>query len=290
MVAYAHAPFVVVQPTLAVGLLLVLVLGIHLLGESVGLRELAGVVAILGGVALVAWGAPQHSDVHRSGIAVIAVVAALCAAGLAPFALRGTRLDTGTLAILAAGCGFAATNVATKLVGDDFDVGHAPSVIAWGAVVVVMGVVATLTNMTAFQRRAATVVVPVSTSVQTFLPIVLEPLFLREHWGSASHDGIPIAVGLALALAGNFLLAGTRVVSELIADAAELESSSLIGEDAVGAGGEERDGHGQDERRDKHGQTLDRCGAGAAPAIARLPVRQRCVRRGSRAAAARRRR
>jgi drug/metabolite transporter (DMT)-like permease len=219
VIAYAHAPFVVVQPTLAVGLLLVLVLGIHLLGESVGLRELAGVVAILGGVALVAWGAPQHSDVHRSGVAVIAVVAALCAAGLAPFALRGTRLDTGMLAILAAGCGFAATNVATKLVGDDFDVGHAPSVIAWGAVVVVMGVVATLTNMTAFQRRAATIVVPVSTSVQTFLPIVLEPLFLREHWGSASHDGLPIVVGLALALAGNFLLAGTRVVSELIADA-----------------------------------------------------------------------
>jgi drug/metabolite transporter (DMT)-like permease len=219
VIAYAHAPFVVVQPTLAVGLLLVLVLGIHLLGESVGLRELAGVVAILGGVALVAWGAPQHSDVHRSGVAVIAVVAALCAAGLAPFALRGTRLDTGMLAILAAGCGFAATNVATKLVGDDFDVGHAPSVIAWGAVVVVMGVVATLTNMTAFQRRAATIVVPVSTSVQTFLPIVLEPLFLREHWGSASHDGLPIVVGLVLALAGNFLLAGTRVVSELIADA-----------------------------------------------------------------------
>ena len=220
VIAYAHAPFVVVQPALAVGLLLVLALGIRVLGESVGLRDVAGVVAILGGVALVAWGAPQHSDVHRSGASVIAVVAVLAAAGLAPFVLRGTRLDTGMLAILAAGCGFAATNVATKLVGDDFDLGHAANVVSWGAVVVVMGVVATLTNMTAFQRREATTVVPISTSVQTFLPILLEPLFLREHWGSATHDGIPIVAGLVLALAGNVLLAGTRAVSDLIADAA----------------------------------------------------------------------
>ena len=49
--------------------------------------------------------------------------------------------------------------------------------------------------MTAFQRLAATVVVPVSTAVQTFLPIVLEPFFLREHWSSASYGGGPIIGG-----------------------------------------------------------------------------------------------
>jgi drug/metabolite transporter (DMT)-like permease len=220
VIAYSHAPFVAVQPVLTVGLLLVLVLGIRILGESVGMREVAGVVAILGGVALVAWGAPQHSEAHRSGVAVVAVVAGLCAVGCVPFALRGTRWDTGMLAIVATGCGFAATNVATKLLGDNFDLGHAVRVVSWGAVVVVMAVVATLTNMTAFQRRAATIVVPVSTSLQTFLPIVLEPLFLREHWGSASHDGLPIIVGLALALVGNVLITGTRVVSELVSDTA----------------------------------------------------------------------
>jgi hypothetical protein len=74
--------------------------------------------------------------------------------------------------------------------------------------------------MTAFQRRAATTVVPISTSVQTFLPIVLEPLFLREHWGSVDYYGAPIAAGLLIALAGNVLISGTRAVSEVIADAA----------------------------------------------------------------------
>ena len=54
--------------------------------------------------------------------------------------------------------------------------------------------------MTAFQRRPATIVVPVSTAVQTFLPIVLEPFFLIEHWGSAAGDGVPVAAGLAIAL------------------------------------------------------------------------------------------
>ncbi len=219
VLAYADAPFVVVQPMLAVGLLLVLALGVRLLGESVGVREVVGVVAIIGGIALVAWGAPPHSESHRGGVAVIAVVGFLALGGLAPFAVRGTRFDTGMLAILAAGFGFGATNVATKLFGDDAHLGHAWTATAWALVGVGMGVAAQIANMTAFQRRAATAVVPISTSVQTFLPILLEPFFLREHWASADHDGIPIAAGLIVALLGNVLISGTRAVSELIAEA-----------------------------------------------------------------------
>ena len=73
--------------------------------------------------------------------------------------------------------------------------------------------------MTAFQRRPATTVVPVSTAVQTFLPIVLEPFFLIEDWGSAAFDGVPVAAGLTIALAGIILLAGSPAVSDLIAEA-----------------------------------------------------------------------
>jgi drug/metabolite transporter (DMT)-like permease len=219
VIAYSKAPFVVVQPMLALGLLLVLALGVRMLGESVTVREVVGVVAIIGGIALVAWGAPSHSESHRGGVIVLAVVAFLAAGGLLPFVVRGTRLDTGMLAIVATGFGFGATNVATKLLGDDVQLGHWGNATAWGLVGLTMGVAATLANMTAFQRRAATAVVPISTSVQTFLPIVLEPFFLREHWGSAELDGIPIAAGLFVALLGNVLISGTRAVSELIADA-----------------------------------------------------------------------
>jgi drug/metabolite transporter (DMT)-like permease len=220
VVAYAKAPFVIVQPALSVGLLLVLVLGVRVLGERVGSREVVGVIAIIGGVALVAWGAPSHTETHRGWAAVMAVVAALSLAGLAPFFVRGSRLDSAMLTIVAAGCGFGATNVATKLVGDDFNLGHYGNAVVWALVGVGMGVAATVTNMTAFQRRAATIVVPVSTAVQTFLPILLEPLFLRERWGSAAFDGGPMIAGLLIALLGGVLLAGSSAVSELIADAA----------------------------------------------------------------------
>jgi drug/metabolite transporter (DMT)-like permease len=220
IVAYGHAPFVVAQPALAVGLLLMLALGVHVLGERVGVKEIIGVCAIIGGVALVAWGAPAHTEAHRPALDVIAVVAALSLAGLAPFFVRGTRFDSGMMTIIGCGCGFAATNVATKLLGDDFNAGHYADAAAWAVVGFGNGVSATLTNMTAFQRRAATVVVPVSTAVQTFLPIVVEPLFLEENWGSASFDGIPLLAGLVLACTGTVLIAGSRAVSEFFARAA----------------------------------------------------------------------
>jgi uncharacterized membrane protein len=57
--------------------------------------------------------------------------------------------------------------------------------------------------------------VPVSTAIQTFLPIVLGPVFLRENWGSS----LPIALGLALAAVGTVLVARSRAVSDLVAAA-----------------------------------------------------------------------
>jgi drug/metabolite transporter (DMT)-like permease len=217
VLAFADAPFVVVQPALASGLLILLFIGSRMFGEHVDWVEIVGVSAIIGGVALVSWGAPPHAESHRSGAAVIAVVAGLTAAGLFPFAVRGSRWDTGMGAIVASGAGFAASNVATKLLSDDVGSGHYAVAAGWAAVGLVSGIAATITGMTAFQRRRATTVVPVSTAVQTFLPILLEPFFLREHWTSADYGGAPIGVGLLLALVGTVVVSRTRAVSELAA-------------------------------------------------------------------------
>jgi drug/metabolite transporter (DMT)-like permease len=149
IVAFAYAPFEVVQPALAPGLLLLLVLGARTLHETVGPTEVVGVLAIIAGIALVSWGAPPHSEAHRGGFEVIAVVAALCAGGLVPFAVRGTRLDSAVLVIAASGFGFAAGDVATKLMSDDVGLRHWPNAVAWAAVALGMGVAATLTGMTA---------------------------------------------------------------------------------------------------------------------------------------------
>jgi len=221
VLALADAPFVVVQPALASGLLVLLFLGVRTFKESVTHREIAGVLAIIGGVALVAWGAPAHVEAHRRGLDVIAVVAALSIGGLLPFAVRGTRLDTGMLSVVASGFGFGATNIATKLMSDDVGLGAFDNAAAWAVVGLAMGVAATLTGMTAFQRRRATTVVPVSTAVQTFLPIVLEPFFLRERLHTVPYAGSPIAAGLLLALAGTVVVARNEAVGKLAAGAAK---------------------------------------------------------------------
>jgi hypothetical protein len=217
LLAFADAPFVVVQTSLASGLLILLFIGSRLFDEHVDWVEIAGVSAIIGGVGLVAWGVPPHVETHRSGAAVIAVAAGLAAAGFFPFAVRGTRCDTGMGAIVASGAGFAASNVATKLLSDDIGTGHYVNATVWAIVGLITGIGATITGMTAFQRRRATTVVPVSTAVQTFLPILLEPFFLREHWASARFGGVPIALGLLVALAGTIVVSRTKAVSDLSA-------------------------------------------------------------------------
>jgi len=220
VLAFAEAPFVVVQPALTVGLLLLLLIGRRNLHEDVGAATWAGVVAILAGVTALAAGLPHHVETHRGWLPVVGVALLLALPSVLPFATRGSRIDTAALTILAAGTGFAATNVATKLMSDDLGVGSYPNAAVWALVALAMGIAATITNMTAFQRSPATTVVPVSTAIQTFLPILLEPFFLRERWSSVPLAGVPIAGGLLLAALGTVLIARASAVADLAAGAA----------------------------------------------------------------------
>jgi drug/metabolite transporter (DMT)-like permease len=217
ILAFAWAPFVVVQPLLACGLLVLLAVAGRLLGEKPTLDAMLGVGAIIAGIALIAWGAPGEQDTHRGAFAVIAVMGGLVLASLIPFALRGRRLDTALTAVLGSACGFAATNVAMKLMADDLGNDHFQQAVAWLAVAGVAGFGATVTGMTALQRAPATTVIPISTAVQTFLPVALEPLFLEESFRDASLGGVPLLVGLGVMLAGIVVLARTKTVSALAA-------------------------------------------------------------------------
>jgi drug/metabolite transporter (DMT)-like permease len=217
--ALSLAPFVVVQPLLAVGLLLLLAIGTQVFDEPVGALGYAGVVAIIAGVALVAAGAPDHREAHRGSVAVLAVAAFLAVGSLVPFVLKRTRWDSTMILMLAAGFGFAGTNVATKLLSDDLSLGHPWPAVLWAVFGLGLGVAATVTGMTAFQRRRATIVVPFTTAVQTYLPLLLEPLFLKERWGSADYGGAPIVVGILVALLGTVLITRTDAVADLAAGA-----------------------------------------------------------------------
>jgi drug/metabolite transporter (DMT)-like permease len=217
--ALAWAPFVVVQTALAAGLLVLLVLGVRTLHERVSWWEIGGVAAMIAGIACVAYGSPEHVEQHRGGLAVILVVGGLTLAAVTPWLLHAVGIETALAVILASGAGFAASNVATKLASDDVGLGHWWNGAAWAVVVVATGLAAVITQMTAFQLRAATVVIPIGFAVQTFLPIVLEPFFLREHTNGAIGYGVPVLAGLALLLVGTVLVGRNQGVAELAAGA-----------------------------------------------------------------------
>jgi drug/metabolite transporter (DMT)-like permease len=242
ILAFAWAPFVVVQPLLACGLLVLLAIAHRLLGERPSGDAMVGVALVIVGIGLIAWGAPGEQDTHRGAGAVVAVVAGLVLASFIPFALRGRRLDNALTAVLGSACGFAATNVAMKLMADDFGNDHFLQAGSWLAVAAVAGFGATVTGMTALQRAPATTVIPISTAVQTFLPVALEPLFLRESFRDASLEGIPLLVGIGVMLVGIVVLARTRHVSTLAAAAAVEPDASARGPGTGGRPGGRPDG------------------------------------------------
>lgn len=217
LIALAYAPFAVVQTALTGGLVLLLFIAVRYLGESVDRTALIGVGLLITGVALVSWGAPEHAEAHRDLLAPILVVAGTALVGYSPFILRRFGVEHGLLLAIASGVGFAGANIATKLASDAVGSGRWPSAVGWGVALVVLGGGATVTSMSAIQRAAATMVIPVSTAVQTFLPVVLEPLFLREHYGSLATQLLPVAAGVVIAVAGVALVGRDPAVSELAA-------------------------------------------------------------------------
>jgi drug/metabolite transporter (DMT)-like permease len=204
--ALALVPLSVVQPALALGLILLLVLGGRLLGERPGSEELAGVALLTGGVALLAAIAPAHSSQHASTVALAAVSVGLGLVALTPFAL-GTG---GALLVGAAGAGFTLGAIASKLVTDELAAGTAAGAIAWGAVTAVAALTGKLAETAALQRMSAVSVAGPVFAIQAVVPVVAAPALTAESWDA----GVP--VGLALVVAGTLLLARSRAVLGLV--------------------------------------------------------------------------
>src|SRR5256885_4599935 len=106
LAALAYAPFAVVQTALTAGLALLLFIGVRYLGERVDRTVLIGVGLLIVGVALVSWGAPEHSETHRGGLLVILVVVATAVGAVSPFGLRRFGVDLGLGLAVASGVGF----------------------------------------------------------------------------------------------------------------------------------------------------------------------------------------
>jgi drug/metabolite transporter (DMT)-like permease len=217
------APLTVVQPCIASGLVLLLWLGATRLGERPGRREFLAVAAIVGGIAGVAWAAPERSTDHAGagaiGLALVLVALPL----LAPYALRGPLTRNvhllGLLATLSAGCGYAWTAIASKLLTDELAAGALVLAALWLATAAASEGIALLSEMSALQRRPATHVAPVMFAVQVLVPVALAPLIFAESWSGTPLGGAALAGFIALAVAGTVLLAGSKTVAAVMESA-----------------------------------------------------------------------
>jgi drug/metabolite transporter (DMT)-like permease len=217
--ALLMAPLTVVQPCLAGGLVLLLFLGVRRLGERPGAREFGAVGAIVLGVVGIALAAPERTT-SNAGTAPIAIALALVAIPiLAPYVLRGWRNAAGTLAVVAAGFGYAWTAIASKLLTDELSAGSLAVAVVWLATAAASEGLALLSEMSALGRMPATRVAPAMFAVQVVVPVVLAPLIFEESWSATPGGGAALVVAILLVLGGVVALAGSKAVGAVIESA-----------------------------------------------------------------------
>ena len=220
------APLTVVQPCLASGLILLLWLGATRLGEAPGKREFAAVAAIVAGVGGVAWAAPERTTDHAGAVAIAAALAIVAIPIALPYLLRRRTSAVGALMVISAGCGYAWTAIASKLLTDELAAGAIVVAAVWLGTAAASEGLALLSEMSALQRRAATHVAPVMFAVQILVPVLLAPLIFGESWANTPLGGVALVAFMGLAVVGTVLLAGSKAVGAVI-DSAHEEPVSL---------------------------------------------------------------
>jgi drug/metabolite transporter (DMT)-like permease len=218
------APLTVVQPTLSLGLLLLLAFAARFLHEPVGPREIAGVVGIAAGTGVIAWAAPEHSGSHGDAARLVAVLAPLGTVTLLPYALRAAGRLRGRSAplggwplMVSAGAADAWAAIATKLISDEIGRGRWGAALLWALPAGAMFGLGLLSEMTALQSLRASRVGPTVLAMQVVLPVALAPVALGESWSGTPLGGAAIGLGLAGVVGGVVLLSGSRPVGKVAA-------------------------------------------------------------------------
>ncbi len=208
LAALSLAPLTVVQPTLALGLIVLLVMGVTVLREPVGRVEIAAAAAIVAGVAVLAWSSPERATVSASAVTLAVVLGVLGAGAALPWLLRGG----GVAAAAGAGCGFAGTGLTSKLVSDALARGSGGAALGWGLATAALAVLGMANDMAAMQRLAATRAAPAILVAEVLVPVLLAPLVAGETWSTTPGGGGWIAVGVAVVVAGALPLASATAV------------------------------------------------------------------------------
>src|SRR5438132_1482541 len=113
--ALAIGAVALVQPALGFGLVVLLVLGVVVLHERVGPRELAGVAGIALALGVLAWAAPSETGAYTAGGTWLIGAAIVVLAPLPPLLRRANHVG-GLPTSIASGVGWTVVALATSLV------------------------------------------------------------------------------------------------------------------------------------------------------------------------------
>jgi hypothetical protein len=217
VLALLLAPLVVVQPALAMGLVVLLFLGQRMLGEHAGRHEHIAIAAIVIGVIGAGLCAPPRSTGHTSEPLMIGLVLlGLGLASLLPYLLRTIHRSPASVTMLGAGLAFGWSGIATKLASDDLAAGHLLVAAAWGLSTAAASAVGVLSESSSLQARPAIQVAPVVFVTQTIVPVAVAPLLFGESFSDTPLGGVPLALSLALLVTGAAALVRSPVLLALM--------------------------------------------------------------------------
>jgi hypothetical protein len=215
-VALALAPVALVQPTMACGLLAILVVGRRALNEHITPGAMLAAVGIVAGIGLLAFGLPGSAatNPHDVLLAIALVLIALLA--VVPLVYRQVADGRPMVLAFAAGAAYVWIALATTLLDLALSDGEPLIALAWLAGIGAITAGGAVTEMSAFGVAPATRVAPVVFACEMVVPALLAPL-LGQSLALDSHDAFFAITGLLLVAAGVAELSRTRAVANIAA-------------------------------------------------------------------------
>ena len=211
VVALGLASLAVVQPTLSLGLVVLVAIAVWKLDEELEVQTLVGIGAIIAGLVGLAFVAPKRDHLPESvaSMATLGATLALIVGLLA--AMRVLDRSGGLAASLAAGLGYAWLSFSGQLIGESFTRHSWGTAALWAVATVVAAVLAVTSEMTALQSWPVSRSKPVVFVLQTLIPAFAAPFFSAHGFGA--FHGVPFGVSLVVVAAGAATVASSGAVA-----------------------------------------------------------------------------
>ena len=217
--ALTRAPLTVVQPLLAVGLIIPLAFGKRMLGEHFRWGDALNIGVLVAGASLLLILAPPRSS--AKGVRVHVLIALALLAGIMVWALllaAVVRDRRGLMLMVAAGVGFALASITTKLVADAGTRTQWGQLLVWLAVTAASGSLALVGEMNALQISAASTVAALVLALETIIPVALSPFLFAEAAGGSVSSIVLRSLALAMTIGSAIVLTRKRSVVEALAE------------------------------------------------------------------------